>query len=188
MAAAGCINRNALTNKVAANEFTGGKAAMIFKGGWDAGSFYQAMGSKVGVMLPPYSTSPMSAIIEETGEGYGVPSSAKHKAMAVKFLKFILSPQGQKIIAASGQAPVLPGYKATNPLQESLLSMANSPRFHIYPMFDNLMQAPVESVAARLLDQVLVGQVTPEKAATEIAGAEANLPSSARKVNYHLGD
>ncbi|EQD49704.1 extracellular solute-binding protein family 1, partial [mine drainage metagenome] len=54
---AGCINSNALTDKVAANAFTSGKAAMIFKGSWDAGSFYQSMGSKVGVMLPPYSTS-----------------------------------------------------------------------------------------------------------------------------------
>ena len=54
-------------------------------------------------------------------------------------------------------------------------------------MFDNLMQAPVESVAARLLDQVLVGQVSPSQAASEIAGAESNLPSSARAVNYHLG-
>ena len=187
MASAGCINSNALTNKVAANEFTGGKAAMIFKGSWDAGSFYQSMGSKVGVILPPYSTSPMSGIVEETGEGYGVPVSATHKTMAIKFLKFILSTQGQKIIAQSGQTPVLPGYKATNPLQQSLLQMANSPGYHIYPMFDNLMQAPVESVAARLLDQVLVGQVSPRQAASEIASAESNLSSSARAVNYHLG-
>ena len=187
MAAAGCTNSNALTNKVAANEFTSGKAAMIFKGSWDAGSFYQAMGAKVGAMLPPYSTSPMSGIIEETGEGYGVPTSAPHKAMAIKFLEFILSPQGQKIIATSGQTPVLPGYKATNPLQQSLLSMASSASFHVYPMFDNLMQAPVESVAARLLDQVLVGQISPRQAATEIAGAESNLPTNARNVNYHLG-
>ena len=184
---AGCINSNALTNKVAANEFTSGKAAMIFKGSWDAGSFYQSMGSKVGVMLPPYSTSPMSGIVEETGEGYGIPVTATHKAMAIKFLKFILSPQGQEVIAKSGQAPVLPGYKATNPLQESLLSMANSSSYHVYPMFDNLMQAPVESVAARLLDQVLVGQVSPSQAASEIASAESNLPSSARAVDYHLG-
>lgn len=187
MAAAGCINPNALTNKVAANEFTGGKAAMIFKGSWDAGPFYQAMGAKVGAMLPPFSVSPMSAIIEETGEGYGVPASAPHKPMAIKFLKFILSPQGQKIIAASGQTPVLPGYAATNPLQQSLLSMANSPKFHVYPMFDNLMQAPVESVAARLLDQVLVGQIKPKQAAAEIATAESNLPTNVRNVNYHLG-
>ena len=187
LATSGCINSNALTNKVAANEFTGGKAAMIFKGSWDAGSFFQAMGSKVGVMVPPYSSSPMSGIIEETGEGYGVPVSATHKTTAIQFLKFILSPQGQRIIAKSGQAPVLPGYSATNPLQQSLLSMANSSSFHVYPMFDNLMQAPVESVAARLLDQVLVGQISPRQAATEIAGAESNLSSSARAVNYHLG-
>lgn len=183
----GCINANALTNKVAANQFTSGKAAMIFKGSWDAGTFYQSMGSKVGAMLPPYSSSPMSAIIEETGEGYGVPVTATHKTMAIKFLKFILSPQGQNIISRSGQAPVLPGYKATNPLQETLLSMANSSSYHVYPMFDNLMQAPVESVAARLLDQVLIGQVSPSQAASEIASAESNLPSSARAVNYHLG-
>ena len=187
MASAGCINSNALTNKVAASEFTSGKAAMIFKGSWDAGSFYQSMGSKVGVILPPYSTSPMSAIVEETGEGYGVPVSATHKTMAIQFLKFILSPQGQKIITQSGQTPVLPGYRATNPLQQSLLQMANSSSYHVYPMFDNLMQAPVESVAARLLDQVLVGQVSPRQAASEIASAEANLSSSARAVNYHLG-
>ncbi len=187
MATSGCINSDALTNKVAASEFTSGKAAMIFKGSWDAGSFYQSMGSKVGVMLPPYSSSPMSAIIEETGEGYGVPTSATHKTTAIEFLKFILSPQGEHIIAESGQAPVLPGYNATNPLQQSLLSMANSSSYHVYPMFDNLMQAPVESVAARLLDQVLVGQVSPQQAATEIASAESNLSASARAVSYHLG-
>ncbi len=183
----GCTNSNILTARNAMGQFQSGKAAMIFKGSWDAGTFSQSMKSNVGAMLPPYSTTPNHTIIMETGEGYGVPTFSPHRKAAEAFLKFIVSPAGQQAIIASGQAPVLPGYTAKNPLQNTLLSMVASGHYQVYPMFDNFMQPSVLNVAVKELDLAMAGQTSAQAAMSTVAHSVTDLGASARSVNYHLG-
>lgn len=183
----GCTNPNVLTERNAMGQFESGKAAMIFKGGWDAGTFAQAMKGNVGAMVPPYSPTPNHTIVMETGESYGVPTYSQHRAAAIEFLKFILSPAGQRAISASGQAPVLPGYAASNPLQNALLQLVASGQYHVYPMFDNFMQPPVLAVATKELDLAFADQVSAHAAMGALATAVSDLSSSQRNVNYRLG-
>ncbi len=50
---------------------------MIVGGSWLIQTF-APLGSKLGSMIPPFSTKPQRTIVELPGGGYGVPSSSKN--------------------------------------------------------------------------------------------------------------
>ena len=183
----GCTNPNVLTARHAYANFQEGKAGMLFNGSWLSGTFSQSMRSNVGVLVPPYSPTPNHTVIMETGESYGVPTYSLHRAAAIEFVKFILSPAGEQAISASGQAPVVPGYAASNPLENALLHLVSTGQYHVYPMYDNFMQPPVLAVAAKELDLAFANQTSAHAAMAALTSAVNDLSSSQRNVNYRLG-
>lgn len=182
----GCINSNALTNSANQTQFEQGKAAMFVEGSWDIPTFLGKLKGKLGVFVPPYSNRPKNMIVQYPGGGLGVPKSSGHVKLAVQFLRYVMGSAGQRALTQSGEIPMMSGYSSPNALSQSLLTMGTSKKFDVYPMFDNYMPSSVLSVANKVLDEALVGQMSPQSALQELAQSENDLPSSQRNVSYPL--
>jgi raffinose/stachyose/melibiose transport system substrate-binding protein len=182
-----CTNSDALTNQTPLETFTKGKAAMIVGGSWLIQTF-APLGSKLGSMIPPFSTKPQKTIVELPGGGYGVPSSSKNVALAEKFLAFLLTKQSQEIVAQSGQPPVVTaGVKVTNPAVKQLLNLAHSGKYVQYPMFDNFTASSVTDALDKELGPAFVGQKTAESALSNLDQTTQALPKDQKNVNYGFG-
>lgn len=83
----------------------------VSEGGADAGVVYYsaaiAAGDKVDIIRFPASVN-LSETIQNAAT---VPGTAKEPKEAVAFVAFILSPEGQKTLASTGQPPVVPAIK-----------------------------------------------------------------------------
>ncbi len=67
------MNTDALTDSNNLGQFVSGKAAMTTDdGSWDVGQFTQQMGSNVGAMVPPFSTTPQHGVVYFPGDAISV--------------------------------------------------------------------------------------------------------------------
>lgn len=185
----GYMNEDAFNNPNTLQQFTSGQAAMMLGGGsWLIPDMEAAMGADVGVLAPPYSNSDQKAIIQFAGSGIAAMKYSKHLDEAGKFLAFVLSDAGQKVIAASGVPGTRPGSAPEgSTLFDSLVTLSSEPGTVTYPMFDNLSQGPVTDVIYRTTAQVLVGQIPSEEALKAMDAAVQALPAEQRDIDYKLG-
>ena len=180
----GYTNKNVLTTVNAETQFAQGKAAMIVKGNWFLGTFEQALGKNLGVFVPPYSNTPMHSVVEFSGDGFAVTRYAKHKAQAVEFLKFLQTPQAQKIIVAAGLIPDLKGVTTPDPLANQMLAFHAVDHYTALPMLDNMTQSAVVNAASTQLDAAMAGDATPQAALQSMAQALQQLPPADRSSTY----
>ncbi|HEX4297605.1 MAG TPA: extracellular solute-binding protein [Devosia sp.] len=173
----GDFNQDAYNSPTALTDFTSGKAGMYLGGGsWQAAQLVKAMGDDVGIIVPPYSDAPTKAAVSFAGGGYSVMNYSKNIDTAGKFAAFVLSDDGQKIIAQF-DAPTRPGFPNSNPLLNDMANLSGNSATVNYPMFDNFTQAPVTDAMARGVPQVLVGQQSPADALSGMDAAYQSLPA-----------
>ncbi len=180
----GYMNKDALTATNVMNPFTNGKAAMIIKVNNDAVPFTQALGSNVGVFVPPYSDTAMHAVDEFAGNGFAITSYSKNQAAAAEFLQFMTTQQAGQIVAQGGLIPAVKGVSATNPLAQDMLSLVNDHGFTVYPMLDNVTATDVVNAGNSVLPSMLTGGISVQAAAASLAHTWGQLPASERSASW----
>lgn len=180
----GYTNKDILTQVNAETQFAQGKAAMIVKGNWFLSTFEKALGSNLGVFVPPYSTKPMHSVVEFSGDGFAVTKYSSHIPQAVQFLKFLQTPQAQKIIVATGLIPDLKGVSTPDPLANQMLKYVAVDHYTPIPMLDNVTQAAVVNAASTQLDAAMAGDATPQAALQSMTQALQQIPPSLRTSTY----
>ena len=180
----GCTNSDVLTKTNILGAFIKGQAAMIIDGNWDTATLYKAMGSNVAPILPPYTSKPQTGVVQYSGDGFAVSKESSHQTQAVAFLKFLTTPQAQKIIAAAGLIPDVAGAKATNPLANEMLAFAKNGKT-VYPMIDNVIQGDVVTTGMKQLDAALGGDISAQTALKSMQSTLNSLPSNQRGSVYH---
>lgn len=180
----GYTNKDVLTNINSLGEFEQGKAAMLIKGNWDLAVLQKKMGANLGVFVPPYSNKPIHGVVEFPGDGFSVTSYSRHKPQAIAFLKFLLTPQAQRIEARDGLIPDLKGFLTTNPLDNQMLDFAAKEGYTPYPMLDNVIQPEVVNAAAKELDAAFGGATTVRQALENLQQTLQQLPANRRSSSY----
>ena len=172
----GYVNKDAFNYPDVIPDFVAGKAGMYLGGGsWQANDLLKAMGDDIGVIVPPYSETPQKGIISFAGGGYAVMNYSKNVDAAGKFAAFVLSDDGQKIVAKF-DAPVRAGFPTSNVLLNEMATISGAAGTNVYPMFDNFTQGPVTDALNRNIAQVLVGQLSSKDALAAMDAAVASLP------------
>jgi raffinose/stachyose/melibiose transport system substrate-binding protein len=182
---AGCTSPQ-VTTQPTDTLFETGKVAMSMNFNGLYPSYHKALGSKLGVMLPPWSETPQPMMVELPGAGYGVDSASPNKQLAAQFVAFTVTPESQKLEAEGGGIPVISSVPAIG-LPQQLVTMARSGKYHLYPMMDNYMQPEVVAQIDNQLPQAFIGKTSPQAALTVMNQALQALPASERQVQYHLG-
>jgi raffinose/stachyose/melibiose transport system substrate-binding protein len=181
----GCTSK-AITTQNSDDVFTSGKVAMVMNYNGLYPTYAKALGSKLGVMLPPWSVQPQHMMVELPGAGYAVAKSSPNAKLASEFLEFTVTKQSQQVEAASGGLPVVTDVPAVG-VPSQLLAMAHSGKYQLYPMFDNYMQQDVIAQIDNQLPQAFIGQESAQTALSNMEKAFTSLPASERQVDYHLG-
>jgi len=181
--AKGYTNANVLTTNNTIARFANGEAAMIVKGNWNLQQLYDTLGKDLGVFVPPYAEHPMQAVIQFPGDGFSIIRTSRHKKEAASFLAFLMSAQGQKIVADAGLVPDREGFTATNPLYHQLLGLTGQ-GYTAYPMIDNVIQPSVVDVGSKVLTAAFAGQMTVDSALGKMKAELMTLPSDQRGTAY----
>jgi len=180
----GCTNSDVLTKTNILGAFMKGQAAMIVDGNWDTATLQRALGSKVAPFLPPFTSAPQKAVVQYAGDGFAVSKQSQHPKEAVAFLRFLMSPQAEKIIAAAGLIPDVQGYKTSNPLANQMLGFAARGGKTPVPMIDNVIQGDVVTAGMKQLDAALGGDISALAALKSMKAAHDALPASQRGSSY----
>ncbi len=176
----GYTNKNVITSIGSLVAFEHGKSAMLIKGNWDLAQLYQAMGSNLGTFVPPFSTHPVSGVVQYPGDGFSMTTYSQHKPQAAEFLRFLTTPQAGRIVAASGLIPDVRGVASTNPVSQQMLAFAAKDGMATYPMLDNVTQPNVVNAGSKLMPELLAGQISVSSAASQLEQAWRQLPLSER--------
>lgn len=180
----GCTNSDVLTKTNILGAFMKGQAAMIIDGNWDTATLRKAMGSNVAPFLPPFTSKPQRGVVQYSGDGFAVSKESSHQKEAVQFLKFLMTPTAQHIIASTGLIPDIKGFKATNPLANEMLAFAKSGKI-VYPMIDNVIQGDVVTTGMKQLDAALGGDISAASALKSMKQTHDSLPANQRGSIYH---
>jgi raffinose/stachyose/melibiose transport system substrate-binding protein len=98
------------------------------------------------------------------GAGYGVNAKAKNKDLALRFVNFVMSPDGMKVFnSKQGSLPALPDNgSAVDPAFTELTTYLNDNR--TVPFMDQLWpNAKVQQTMLSGLQEIFSGQSTPDK-------------------------
>ena len=181
---AGCTNSDVLTKTDNLGDFESGKAAMMVDGTGDTQKFTQALGSKVGAFVPPFSNTPIKGVVDFAGDGLSMTSYSQHQAEALKFLEFMTTTQAAKIINAAGLIPAINGTSTSNPVNQEMLNFVSQDHMTVYPMLDNVVQPNVVNTGSKELPSVLNGSISPKSALGSLQTTFGQLPSSQRGTSY----
>lgn len=186
--AKGYINEDAFNYPNTVDDFKAGKAAMLLGGGsWQVADLEQGLGANLGVMIPPYSDDPQNGIVALAGYGYAIMNYSTKQDEAGKFLAFVLSDEGQTIIAKY-DAPPRAGFPTTRQQLNDLIALSADPNWHVYPMFDNFTHPAVADAIYRNAALVLVGQESAADALSAIDAAQTSLPEDQKNVKFTFAD
>jgi raffinose/stachyose/melibiose transport system substrate-binding protein len=180
----GCTNSDVLTKTNILGAFIRGQAAMIIDGNWDTATLRKALGANVAPFLPPFTNKPQHGVVQYSGDGFSVSKQSGHQKEAVQFLKFLMTPTAQHIIAAAGLIPDIQGFSATNPLANQMLAFAKSGKI-VYPMIDNVIQGDVVTTGTKQLDAALGSNISAEAALKSMKQTHDSLPANQRGPVYH---
>jgi ABC-type glycerol-3-phosphate transport system substrate-binding protein len=180
----GCTNSDVLTKTNILGAFEKGEAAMIVDGNWDAATLQKAMGAKVAPMVPPFSDKPQMGVVQYSGDGFSLLKGSKHQKEGAAFLKFLLTPQASKIIAAAGLIPDIKGSRSQSSLTNKMLDFAAKQHMTAYPMLDNVTQGEVVTTGSKQLDDALGGNISALAALKSMQSTLGALPSSRKGPVY----
>ena len=185
---AGYINEDAFNYPDTVEDFKAGKAAMLFSGGsWQVAELEQGLGDDLGILVPPFSDEPQDNLVALAGTGYAIMTYSKNQEAAGSFLNFMLSDEGQKIIATF-DAPPRPGFPTARSQLNDLIAMSADPAWTVYPMFDNFTHPSVSDAIYRNAALVLVGQASAAEALAAIDAAQASLPDDQKTIHFTFSD
>jgi ABC-type glycerol-3-phosphate transport system substrate-binding protein len=182
---AGCTSTN-VTTQNSDTLFTSGQVAMVMNYNGLYPTYFKALGSKLGVMIPPWSESPQQMLVQLPGAGYGVAKSSSNAKLAAEFVASTVSAESQQLVASSGGLPVIKDVKVDGVMGQ-LLTWAQSGQYKLYPMFDNFMQQSVVAQMNSQLPEAFVGHKSAADALSTFDQALASLPDADRNVSYNLG-
>ena len=176
----GYTNKDVLNDTQSFQQFMAGKAAMTLEGTWAISAVEKAMGSDVGVFLPPFVDQPLNGVVEFPGDGFAMTNYCQHKDVAADFLKFLADPAAQKIVADEGLIPTVTGSTASDPLANALLDFGANQGYTRYPMIDNVIQGEVQAVGATVLVAAFAGTMSTHDALQKMQDALMALPADRR--------
>lgn len=169
----GCFQKNPLgTNYEASQALAAtGKTLGIIQGNWVIALLKgkNPQGTFTLKALPATDDPSQTLIPAAAGAGYGVNAKAKNKELALKFVNFVMSPEGMNLfVKKQGGLPSLPdtGY-AVDPSLTELSKFITSDR--TVPFMDQLWpNAKVQQTMLSGLQEIFSGQSTPEKLLAEM--------------------
>ncbi len=169
----GCFQKNPLgTSYEASQELAAtGKTLGIIQGNWVVALLKgkNPSGSYTLKPLPAVDDPAKLFMPAAAGAGYGVNAKAKNKDLALKFVNFIMSPEGMTVFnKKQGSLPALPdtGY-AIDPALVDVAKFINDNR--TVPFMDQLWpNAKVQQTMLSGLQSVFSGQSTPDKVLAEM--------------------
>lgn len=169
----GCFQQNPLgTNYEASQQLAAtGKTLGIVQGNWVI-ALLEAKNPKATFTLKalPANDTPSETLIPAAaGAGYGVNAKAKNEELALKFVDFVMSPEGMNLfVEKQGGLPALPdtGFKVAPSLAE-LSTFIGSDR--TVPFMDQLWpNAKVQQTMLSGLQEIFSDQSTPKKLLAEM--------------------
>jgi raffinose/stachyose/melibiose transport system substrate-binding protein len=169
----GCFQKNPLgTNYEASQQLAAtGKTLGIVQGNWVIALLKQKnpKGTFTLKALPATDTPSETLIPAAAGAGYAVNAKAKNKDLALKFVNFVMSPQGMNMfVKKQGGLPSLPdtGF-VVDPSLTELSKFVTSGR--TVPFMDQLWpNAKVQQTMLSGLQEIFSGQSTPKKLLDEM--------------------
>ena len=168
MDSGGCFQKNPLgTGYEASQELAAtGKTLGIIQGNWVVALLKGKNPSSTYVLKPlPATDDPASFFMPAAaGAGYGVNAKAKNKELALKFVNFVMSPEGMKVFnGKQGSLPSLPDSGSTvDPSFTDLTTFIQGNR--TVPFMDQLWpNAKVQQTMLSGLQEVFSDQSTPDK-------------------------
>ena len=182
----GYTNQDVLTWRGVKAGFADGSVAMVMGGSWDTPTYEKTLGADLGVMPAPFADTPQKKLVRLPDNGYDVLKSTKNADAAAAFEAYIISAEGQQLVASAGQVPSRTGVATTDKVNGALLETAASPGWTAIPMFDNFTAPSVTDALTNGLNSVLAGKVSPTDVLQKMDSATKSL-TSAQRVDYHLG-
>jgi raffinose/stachyose/melibiose transport system substrate-binding protein len=164
----GCFQQNPLgTSYEATQELAAtGKTLGVIQGNWVIALLQKQNpnGTFVLKALPATDDQANSLIPAAAGAGYGVNAKAKNKELALKFVNFVMSPEGMNLfVKKQGGLPALPDTGFTvDPSLTELSTFLNSDR--TVPFMDQLWpNAKVQQTMLTGIQEIFSGQSTSDK-------------------------
>lgn len=169
----GCFQKNPLgTNYEASQQLAAtGRTLGIVQGNWVIALLKgkNPKGTFTLKALPATDTPSETLVPAAAGAGYGVNAKAKNEELALKFVNFVMSPEGMNLfVGKQGGLPSLPdtGFKADPSLAE-LSTFIGSDR--TVPFMDQLWpDAKVQQTMLSGLQEIFSGQSTPKRLLDEM--------------------
>jgi raffinose/stachyose/melibiose transport system substrate-binding protein len=168
MNSAGCFQKDPLGTSYEASQTLAatGKTLGIIQGNWIIGLLKQKNPSgKFTMRALPATDNPAEFIMPAAaGAGYGINAKAKNKDLALKFVTFVMSPEGMKIFnEAQGSLPTLPDAGTTvDPGLTDLTTFVKDNR--TVPFMDQLWpNAKVQQTMLSGLQEVFSNQATSDE-------------------------
>ncbi|XVV17032.1 ABC transporter substrate-binding protein [Actinoplanes sp. CA-131856] len=165
---AGCFQKNPLGTSYEASQALAatGKTLGIVQGNWIIGLLKQKNpNGKFTMTALPATDEPASFLMPAAaGAGYGVNAKAKNKDLALKFITFIMSPEGMKLFnEKQGSLPTLPDAGTTvDPGLKQLTTFVQENR--TVPFMDQLWpNAKVQQTMLSGLQEVFSKQATADQ-------------------------
>ncbi|MCX5256985.1 extracellular solute-binding protein [Streptomyces canus] len=169
----GCFQKNPLgTNYEASQGLAAtGKTLGIVQGNWVIALLKgkNPQGTFTFKALPATDEPSTTLIPAAAGAGYGVNAKAKNGELALKFVNFVMSPQGMNLfVKKQGGLPSLPDTGvAVDPSLTELSTFIKANR--TVPFMDQLWpNAKVQQTMLSGLQEIFSGQSTPDKLLTEM--------------------
>ncbi|MFF7547053.1 ABC transporter substrate-binding protein [Streptomyces canus] len=164
----GCFQKNPLgTNYEASQQLAAtGKTLGIIQGNWVIALLKgkNPQGTFTFKALPATDDPSATLIPAAAGAGYGVNAKTKNEDLALKFVNFVMSPEGMNLfVKKQGGLPALPdtGY-AVDPSLTELSTFIQADR--TVPFMDQLWpNAKVQQTMLSGLQEIFSGQSTPDK-------------------------
>lgn len=164
----GCFQDSPLSTSYEASQKLAatGKTLGIIQGNWVIALLKKQNPKGTFTLKPlPATDDPAQTIVPAAaGAGYGVNAKAKNPALAMKFIDFVMSPQGMNLfVEKQGGLPALPdtGFAVDASLTE-LSTFLNEDR--TVPFMDQLWPNPkVQQTMFAGLQEIFSGQGTPEE-------------------------
>jgi raffinose/stachyose/melibiose transport system substrate-binding protein len=165
---AGCFQKNPLGTSYEASQTLAatGKTLGIVQGNWVI-SLLKGKNSDGHFTMKalPATDDPATFVMPAgAGAGYGVNAKAKNKELALKFITYVMSPDGMKLFnQAQGSLPTLPNAgSAVDPGLTELTTYVKDNR--IVPFMDQLWpNAKVQQTMLSGLQEIFSNQSTPDK-------------------------
>jgi raffinose/stachyose/melibiose transport system substrate-binding protein len=168
MTKAGCFQKNPLGTSYEASQTLAatGKTLGLVQGNWIIGLLKQKNpNGKFTMKALPATDDPATFLMPAAaGAGYGVNAKAKNKDLALKFITFIMSPEGMKLFnTKQGSLPTLPNAGTTvDPGLTELTTFVKDNR--TVPFMDQLWpNAKVQQTMLSGLQEVFSNQATPDE-------------------------